>query len=51
MDVVIEAQDAQNSIAEQMLKDDRIMGVMQKMLAKMVWKQFQQEGANGALRA
>ncbi len=42
MDVVIEAQDAQNSIAEQMLKDDRIMGVMQKMLAKMVWKQFQQ---------
>ena len=46
MDVVIEAQDAQNSIAEQMLKDDRIMGVMQKMLAKMVWKQFQQMGAH-----
>ena len=45
MDVVIEAQDAQNSIAEQMLKDERIMGVMQKMLAKMVWKQFQQAGA------
>jgi len=48
MDVVIEAQDAQNSIAEQMLKDERIMGVMQKMLAKMVWKQFQQ--AAGAAR-
>ena len=33
--VLEEAQDAQNSIAEQMLKDERIMGVMQKMLAKM----------------
>lgn len=42
MDVVIEAQDAQNSIAEQLLKDDRIMGVMQKMLARMVWQGFQQ---------
>lgn len=42
MDVVIEAQDAQNHIADQLLKDERILGVMQKMVAKMVWKQFQQ---------
>ena len=47
MDVVIEAQDAQNSIAEQMLKDDRIMGVMQKMRAKRVGKQSQRRGAHG----
>jgi type I restriction enzyme, R subunit len=45
MDVVIDAQDAQNSIADQMLKDPRIFGVVQSMLAKMVWKGFQQPGA------
>ena len=43
--IVIDAQDAQNSIADQLLKDERIFGVMQRMLAKMVWQQFQQ--ANG----
>jgi type I restriction enzyme, R subunit len=41
-DVVIEAQDAHNQIAEQLLKDERIFGVMQKMVAKMVWQKFQQ---------
>ncbi len=41
-DIVIEAQDAHNNIADQLLKDERIFGVMQKMVAKMVWKQFQQ---------
>lgn len=41
-DIVLEAQDAHNQIAEQLLKDQRIFGVMQSMLAKMVWKQFQQ---------
>lgn len=41
-DIVIDAQDAQNRIADQLLKDDRIFGVMQRMLAKMVWQQFQQ---------
>lgn len=40
-DIVIEAQDAHNTIADQLLKDERIFGVMQKMVAKMVWKQFQ----------
>jgi type I restriction enzyme R subunit len=40
--IVIDAQDAQNSIAEQLLKDERVFGVMQRMLAKMVWQQFQQ---------
>ena len=44
MDVVIDAQDAQNSITDQMLKDPRIFGVVQSMLAKMVWKGFQQSG-------
>lgn len=42
MDVVIDAQDAQNSIADQMLKDPRVFNVVQSMLAKMVWKGFQQ---------
>ncbi len=41
MDVVIEAQDAHNNIADQLLKDERILGVMQKMVARMVWKGFQ----------
>lgn len=40
--IVIDAQDAQNNIADQLLKDERIFGVMQRMLAKMVWQQFQQ---------
>ncbi|WP_144264428.1 hypothetical protein [Polaromonas sp. C04] len=44
-DVVIEAKDAQNHIADQLLKDERIMGVIQKMVAKMVWKKFQEGGA------
>jgi type I restriction enzyme, R subunit len=47
-DIVIEAQDAHNQIAEQLLKDERIFGVMQKMVAKMVWKQFQQGPAAAA---
>ena len=42
MDVVIDAQDAQNSIADQMLKDPRIFGVVQSMPATMVWKGFNQ---------
>ncbi len=41
-DVVIESKDAQNNIADQLLKDERIMGVIQKMVAKMVWQKFQQ---------
>jgi type I restriction enzyme, R subunit len=45
MDVVIDANDAQNSIADQLLKNPRIFGVMQSMMAKMVWKQFQQQNA------
>lgn len=47
-DIVIEAQDAHNNIAEQLLKDERIFGVMQKMVAKMVWKGFQQGPAADA---
>ncbi len=39
--IVIDAQDAQNSIAEQVLKDERIFAVMQRMLAKTVWRALQ----------
>jgi type I restriction enzyme, R subunit len=45
-DIVIEAQDAHNSIADQLLKDERIFGVMQKLVAKMVWNKFQQPDAH-----
>jgi type I restriction enzyme R subunit len=41
LDVVIDAKDAQNSIADQLLKDDRKLSILQAMIAKMVWKQFQ----------
>jgi type I restriction enzyme R subunit len=44
MDVVIDAQDSHNSIADQLLKDERILGMMQQMVAKMVWKGFQIQG-------
>ena len=47
-DIVIEAQDAHNHIAEQLLKDERIFGVMQKMVAKMVWQKFQQDSTTSA---
>lgn len=40
-DIVIDAQDAHNQIAVQLLKDERVFGVMQKMMAKMVWQKFQ----------
>lgn len=45
MDVVIDAQDAQSDIADRMLKAPRIFGTVQNMLAKMVWRGFQQPGA------
>jgi type I restriction enzyme, R subunit len=47
-DIVIEAQDAHNQIAEQLLKDERIFGVMQKMMASMVWQKLQQPGIAGS---
>ena len=40
-DIVIEGQEAHNSIAGQLLKDERIFAAMQGMLARMVWQQFQ----------
>ena len=49
MDVVIDAQDSHNSIADQLLKDERILGMMQQMVAKMVWKGFQQGIGSQAL--
>jgi hypothetical protein len=42
MDVVVDAQDAQNNIADQMLKDPRIFGAVEGMLAKMLYQQFLQ---------
>jgi type I restriction enzyme R subunit len=44
-DVLIEAQDAHNTIADQLLKDERFFCVMQKMVAKMAWQKFQQSRA------
>lgn len=41
MDVIIDASDAQNSIAEQLLRDEKVFGAMQGMLAKLVWRKFQ----------
>jgi DNA-binding transcriptional regulator YbjK len=43
-DIIIEGQEAHNSIADQLLKDERIMGAMQGMLAKMVFQAFAQRG-------
>jgi type I restriction enzyme R subunit len=42
-DIVIEGQEAHTSIAEQLLKDERIFAAMQGMLAKMVWQQFRKQ--------
>ena len=39
-DIVLEGQEAHNSIADQLLKDERIMAAMQGMLATMVYKAF-----------
>jgi type I restriction enzyme R subunit len=44
-DIIIEGQEAHNSIADQLLKDERIMGAMQGMLASMVFKAFAQKAA------
>lgn len=46
-DIVMEGQDAHNTIADQLLKDERIFAAMQGVLAKMVWQQFQQGRTNG----
>ena len=45
-DIVIEGQEAHNSIAGQLLKDERIFAAMQGMLAQMVYQAFAaQQGA------
>lgn len=44
-DIIIEGQGAHNSIADQLLKDDRIFAAMQGMLAKMVFQAFAQRRA------
>jgi type I restriction enzyme R subunit len=44
-DIIIEGQEAHNNIADQLLKDERIMGAMQGMLATMVFQAFAQKAA------
>ena len=44
-DIIIEGQEAHNSIADQLLKDERVMVAMQAMLAKMVYQAFSQKAA------
>jgi type I restriction enzyme R subunit len=46
-DIVIEGQEAHNSIAGQLLKDERIFAAMQGMLATMVWQKFQSQAPGG----
>ncbi|MER1940723.1 DEAD/DEAH box helicase family protein [Castellaniella sp. FW104-16D08] len=41
-DIILDSQDAHNSIAGQLLKDERIFAAMQGMLAKMVYRAFAQ---------
>ena len=46
MDIIIDGQESHNKIAGQLLQDERIFAAMQGMMAKMVWKQFQQGPAS-----
>lgn len=41
-DIILDGQDGHNSIANQLLKDERIFAAMQGMLAKMVYEAFGQ---------
>jgi type I restriction enzyme R subunit len=51
-DIIIEGQDAHNNIADQLLKDERVLASMQGMLASMVFKAFAQgRGGLGSQRA
>jgi type I restriction enzyme R subunit len=43
-DAVIEGQQAHNAIAAQLLRDERIFGVMQSLLAQAVWQGLQPRG-------
>lgn len=36
-DVVIEAKDAQNAIADQLLKNEKVLGTIAALVAKAVW--------------
>ncbi|MVW72692.1 hypothetical protein [Bordetella sp. 15P40C-2] len=42
-DIILDGQEAHNSIADQLLKDERVFAAMQGMLAKMVYQAFAQE--------
>lgn len=46
-DIILEGQEAHNTIADQLLKDDRVLASMQGMLASMVFKAFAQGRAGG----
>ena len=40
MDVIIEGQDGHNTIAEQLLRDERVFAAMIGMMAKQVYRPF-----------
>lgn len=42
-DIILNGQDGHNSIASQLLKDERVFAAMQGMLAKMVYQAFAQK--------
>lgn len=44
LDAVIDAKDAQNTIADQLLKDEKMMGVVAGLIAKAVWQQHRSAG-------
>ena len=51
-DIIIEGQEAHNTIADQLLKDERVLSSMQGMLASMVFKAFAEgRGASGGSAA
>ena len=50
--IIIEGQEAHNTIADQLLKDERVLASMQGMLASVVFEVFAQgRGATGSQRA
>lgn len=46
MDMVIEGQEAHNAIADQLLQDKRVFAAMQSMLARMVYRAYQDKRAS-----
>lgn len=45
-DAIIDSQDGHNSIADQMLKDERVFTAMMSVLAKQVYEAFAERQTN-----